>query len=560
MLDADLLKPVADEIAQKADVMLIGYAGGGTRNIFANKPVHNLAEMKGLKVRVQGAPIWSKTFAAVGMSPTVIAYNEIYNAIQNSVINGRRERGGRRRGDEVLRGRARTSRMTEHAITIRPICFSGKTFKRLPPDLQAAIVKAGKEAGAYGRQVESGEDTAKLDALEKAGKLKRIAVHRPRRDEEARRSGDGRLRQGNRRRRRSSRKINAHQVAEPRSPTPAIAPRPACRARCRDGTAHACKLHRRLSPAADVAAGRRASRMLIIPVTLQIISRYTALIPAYIWTEELSRFLFIWMVMLGAMIGVRERTHFEVDVWPDAEAARQCAAAHRLATSSCWSSRWCSSGGASSSCSFGWNQTSELADLPMGFIFVAWPLAGVTWLLFLGERFVRQPAHRSRARRTAPMTGGGAAVARRWRRWSCSASSSRCMVLRVPVAFALGLACLPLLLIEPRLSPMVLFNETFKAYNSFILLAVPFFLLTANLMSVGGITDRLVRLSRAMVGNFPGALAQINVVLSVFFAGISGSSTADAASQGKIFIDAQTRRATTCRSRSPSRRCRRCWR
>jgi len=115
------------------------------------------------------------------------------------------------------------------------------------------------------------------------------------------------------------------------------------------------------------------------------------------------------------------------------------------------------------------------------------------------------------------------------------------IVLRVPVAFALGLACLPSLVFEERLSPMVLFNETFKSYNSFILLAVPFFLLTANLMNIGGITDRLVRLSRAMVGNFPGALGQINVLLSVFFAGISGSSTADAASQSKIFIEAQTK-------------------
>jgi tripartite ATP-independent transporter DctM subunit len=115
------------------------------------------------------------------------------------------------------------------------------------------------------------------------------------------------------------------------------------------------------------------------------------------------------------------------------------------------------------------------------------------------------------------------------------------MALRVPVAFALGLACLPILLIEPRLSAMTLMSETFNAYNSFILLAVPFFLLTANLMNVGGITDRLLRLSRAMVGHFPGGLAQINVVLSVFFAGISGSSTADAASQSKLFIEAQRR-------------------
>ena len=173
VLDADVLKPVADEIAAKADVMLIGYAGGGTRNIFANKSAKNMAELKGLKVRVQGAPIWSKTFAATGMSPTVIAYNEIYNAIQNGVINaGENEAAGVESmkfyevGPNLL--------MTEHAITIRPIAFSGKTYKKLPPDLQAAIVKAGKEAGAYGRQLESTEDSQKLDALEKAGRLKKI--------------------------------------------------------------------------------------------------------------------------------------------------------------------------------------------------------------------------------------------------------------------------------------------------------------------------------------------------------------------------------------------------
>jgi TRAP-type transport system periplasmic protein len=174
VLDADLLKPIADEIAQKADVMLIGYAGGGVRNIFANRPVRNLVEMRGLKVRVQGAPIWSRTFAATGMSPTVIAYNEIYNAIQNGVIAaGENEAAGveQMKFYEVGPNLA----MTEHAITIRPLCFSGKAFKKLSPELQAAILKAGKEAGGHGRQIESSEDSAKLDALEKAGKLKRIA-------------------------------------------------------------------------------------------------------------------------------------------------------------------------------------------------------------------------------------------------------------------------------------------------------------------------------------------------------------------------------------------------
>ena len=173
VLDADILAPIADEIAKKADVMLIGYAGGGTRNIFVNKPVKNMQELKGLKVRVQGAPIWSRTFQAAGMAPTVIAYNEVYNAIQNNVIGaGENEAAGveSMKFYEVAPNLA----MTEHAITIRPICFSAKTFKALPADLQAAIVKAGKEAGAYGRQVESSEDAQKLDQLEKAGKLKRV--------------------------------------------------------------------------------------------------------------------------------------------------------------------------------------------------------------------------------------------------------------------------------------------------------------------------------------------------------------------------------------------------
>ena len=127
--------------------------------------------------------------------------------------------------------------------------------------------------------------------------------------------------------------------------------------------------------------------ILIVPVTLQIISRYTALIPAWIWTEELSRFLFIWMIMLGAMIGVREGTHFVVDVWPDL--APRPAAFLQIVTNFLilvfalvfvwWGIQFVR---------FGWDQTSELAELPMAFIFIAWPVAGLTWVVFLGEAFL----------------------------------------------------------------------------------------------------------------------------------------------------------------------------
>jgi TRAP-type C4-dicarboxylate transport system substrate-binding protein len=173
VLDQDILKPIADEVEQKAEVKLIGYAGGGVRNIFSNKSAGNLADLKNLKVRVQGAPIWSRTFGAVGMTPTVIAYNEVYNAIQNGVIQAGENEAA---GVEAMKffEVAPNILMTRHAITIRPLCFSVKTLKKLPADLQAAIVKAGKEAGAFGRQIESSEDQAKLDKYAKEGKLKQV--------------------------------------------------------------------------------------------------------------------------------------------------------------------------------------------------------------------------------------------------------------------------------------------------------------------------------------------------------------------------------------------------
>jgi tripartite ATP-independent transporter DctM subunit len=112
------------------------------------------------------------------------------------------------------------------------------------------------------------------------------------------------------------------------------------------------------------------------------------------------------------------------------------------------------------------------------------------------------------------------------------------IVARIPVSFALGLACLPVLLIDDRLNPVILISEMWKSYNSFILLSVPFFVLSANLMNAARITDRLVTLARATVGHLPGGLGQINVVVSMLFAGVSGSSTAEAAGIGSLLIPA----------------------
>jgi TRAP-type transport system small permease protein len=127
--------------------------------------------------------------------------------------------------------------------------------------------------------------------------------------------------------------------------------------------------------------------ILVIPVSLQIFSRYTELIPSYIWTEEMARFLFIWTIMIGAMIGVRESTHFEVDVWP--QMGPRATAFVRLvgrigvllaASVFVWAGI--------AFTKFAWNRISELAELPLWLIHMAWPITGATWIIFLGEQMV----------------------------------------------------------------------------------------------------------------------------------------------------------------------------
>jgi TRAP-type C4-dicarboxylate transport system permease small subunit len=124
--------------------------------------------------------------------------------------------------------------------------------------------------------------------------------------------------------------------------------------------------------------------ILIFPVSLQIFSRYTELIPAYIWTEEMARFFFIWSIMLGAMVGIREGTHFVVDLWPPmnvrAQAALRLVSAVFVLAFAVVFVWW-----GIDFTRFAFNRISELAELPLWVIHVAWPVAGATWLLFTGE-------------------------------------------------------------------------------------------------------------------------------------------------------------------------------
>ena len=172
VLGGDALRPFADAIAARADVMIIGFAGGSARHLFAAAPPAADATFKGLTLRVPGAPPWRDVFEAIGAMPRVVPASALYNEIRKGALAATE-------GDaatieamklyEVAPWLVRSA----HAIAVRPICFSAKTFKSLPAELQEAILKAGIEAGAFGRALEQAEDAARLETLEQAGRLKR---------------------------------------------------------------------------------------------------------------------------------------------------------------------------------------------------------------------------------------------------------------------------------------------------------------------------------------------------------------------------------------------------
>ena len=131
--------------------------------------------------------------------------------------------------------------------------------------------------------------------------------------------------------------------------------------------------------------------ILVLPVSLQIFSRYTSIIPSYIWTEELARFCLVYSVMLGAMLAVREGTHFVVDVFPRlsprGEAWMELLAGSFVLVFAFVFLWW------------GWEFTefafyriSELAELPLWMIHMVWPVAGLVWMLFEAERMANAVA------------------------------------------------------------------------------------------------------------------------------------------------------------------------
>lgn len=169
-LASGVMAPLEAELLEKADIRVIGYAGGGVRNLASAEPIGNMDELDGHKMRVMGAPIQAQIFSAVTANPSAIAYSEVYNAIQTGVIAGFENEAASIQNLKFYEVAPHIT-LTKHAITVRPIVMAEKTFSKLPADLQEAVLKAGADAGAFGRKLESTQDGEKLQAMADAGQV-----------------------------------------------------------------------------------------------------------------------------------------------------------------------------------------------------------------------------------------------------------------------------------------------------------------------------------------------------------------------------------------------------
>ena len=421
--------------------------------------------------------------------------------------------------------------MTQHAITIRPICFSSRARRRA---VREAVRRAGKEAGTF-RQAESTEDGQKIAELERRAAAAIEFRARLKRG----RAGDGTT--PAKWMRRPSSTASTPSPREPRriggEPSWPPFPEPI-------GATHAQPGLRGLVRRAAYARLLTALLailvlILVLPVTLQVVSP-GASAPHYIWTEEMAASPGL-TIMIGAIVGQKEGIHFIVDLWPEfkgrmrafMDIVRGCSCP--TARSSCGSASSSSTSPGSASAT---RRIAAVVDPPAC-------RSRRLWLLG-GEKFVDDIVFCSREQADGRQCTD-ASQARILFGVFCAAGAAWCG----------GARPLPILVIEDRL-PMVLMQETF---NSTTLHPARAVLPADREPDECGRHHRSADDAVAHHGRtFPGRARQINVVLSFFFAGISGSSTADAASQSKIFIEAQRKEDMTTASRSRSRRSRRCWR
>ena len=133
--------------------------------MFFTEPAETIDDIQGRLFRVQPSEVLTDSFAAVGLEPTVVAYNELYNALQTGVVQGADNESVYIDSQKFYEP-APHILLTNHEVTIRPLVVARASLDRLPEDLQESVLQAATEAGEFERDLEAETDDAILQQLE----------------------------------------------------------------------------------------------------------------------------------------------------------------------------------------------------------------------------------------------------------------------------------------------------------------------------------------------------------------------------------------------------------
>lgn len=276
---------------------------------------------------------------------------------------------------------------------------------------------------------------------------------------------------------------------------------------------------------------------------VQVVLRYVFDEPLA-WSEEVARWGFVWMTFLGAALGVKRDAHVSIDslvaaLPPRGQAALRLAGNYVAATV----------------CFVfvipGWAMVQEsmlvstALQWPLTYFFLAMPVGGALMLLYVAGRRVLGEDDRLSGPLVVALAGIVYTLAFVLRVVPLPPAEPTVvlvgalgvmLVAGVPIAFSVGLAGVLAMAMKPNLSLTTFPQFAAGGVDSFPLLAVPFFILAGELMNIGGITERIYGFAGTLVGHYRGGLAQVNVVTSTLIAGLSGSATADCASDSKMLV------------------------
>lgn len=165
VINGEPAETIEQLIEDQTGVVTLGYFGGGIRNMFFTSPAESIEDVQGRLFRVQPSNILTDSFGAVGLEPTVVSYEELYNALQQGVVEGAENESVYVLSQKFYEP-AQYLLKTQHEVTIRPLMISGATLDRLPEDLRNAVLEAGAEASEYERQTEGEADDEALQTLQ----------------------------------------------------------------------------------------------------------------------------------------------------------------------------------------------------------------------------------------------------------------------------------------------------------------------------------------------------------------------------------------------------------